>query len=314
MTSLIPFVGQISYAEQCDWARQISDKLPDVEVVPFSDLSLKDFDAVQIAITANPDPVELDKLKNLRWIHSVWAGVERMVIELKDKEFDIVRLVDPELSRTMAEAVLAWTLYLHRHMPQYREQQQKKIWNELSYKKASNTAVGILGLGALGQEAALRLKANGYQVKGWSRSLKSVDGLETYSGDEGLTEILKTTDILVVLLPLTDQTRGLLNERMLGLLPAGASIINFARGPIIQSEDLLALLDGGHLSHAVLDVFDEEPLPQTSPFWEHAQITVLPHISAPTDMDTASEIVANNIRLYLEKGVTPTFIDRQRGY
>ncbi|MFS2117197.1 NAD(P)-dependent oxidoreductase, partial [Herbaspirillum frisingense] len=153
-----------------------------------------------------------------------------------------------------------------------------------------------------------------FPVAGWSRSPRQLDGVETFSGMQGLTQLLSRSDILVCLLPLTHDTRGLLDAARLALLPPQAQLINFARGPIIDDGALRQALDAGQLKHAVLDVFATEPLPPASWQWTHPAVTVLPHCSAPTDAATASAIVAGNIRYYRESGVIPANVDLGRGY
>jgi glyoxylate/hydroxypyruvate reductase A len=247
-------------------------------------------------------------------VHSVWAGVERLVADLDDTGLTIVRLVDPQLAETMAEAVLAWTLYLHRDMPAYARQQDQGAWLPRAYVRPQRKRVGLLGLGALANAAVDRLRAAGFQVAGWSRGRKDMPGVDCYAGDAELATMLARTDILVCLLPLTPATRGLLDASMLAHLPRHASLINFARGPIIDDEALRQALDSGRLAHAVLDVFAVEPLPPDQWQWRHPNVTVLPHCSAPTDMETASLIVARNIRRYRASGLLPDGIDLRRGY
>jgi len=314
MSLVIPFVGQVDKAEELGWIAALGAKLPEVRIAPLSELTDEIRQAAQIAIVANPRPDELAALPNLVWIHSVWAGVERMVSELSDRDFEITRLIDPELSRTMAEAVLAWVLYLHRDMPAYDRLQKEHIWKALPYRKPAQRTVGILGLGALGQGAAEILRQHNFSVIGWSRSKKNLPYIQTFDGAEGLKSVISHSDILVVLLPLTDQTRELIDASLFAVMPTGAGLINFARGAILQTDDLVDALDNGPLAHAVLDVFETEPLPADDPLWEHKDITILPHISAPTDMETASEIVAGNIRGYLETDEFPERVDRVRGY
>lgn len=296
------------------WQQILSVNLPAEGIVPFADLDADEKDRVEIAIVANPDPSEVAQLKNLRWVHSLWAGVERLVAELDGNAPPIVRLTDPELARTMAEAVLAWTYYLQRDMPAYRAQQVGKLWQPRPYRKPQNTIIGILGLGLLGAIAGERLKEAGFVVKGWSRSVKQYDGIETFSGEVGLNAILAVSDIVICLMPLTPGTRGLLDASRISQVKKGACLINFARGPVIVTEDLVAALNSGHLSHAVLDVFDAEPLAATSPLWSHSAVTVLPHISAPTDRQTAAGIVAKNINAYRATGQIPPAVDRVLGY
>lgn len=264
-------------------------------IVPFRHLDEASRAKVDIAIVANPDPSDIARLPGLKWIHSVWAGVELLVGELGESCLPIVRLVDPQLSRTMAEAVLAWTYYLFRDMLSYARFQRQHVWRQLAYRRPQDVTIGLLGLGALGAAAAALLNDAGFNVIGWSRAAKAVDGVKTFHGEGDLNILLGRSEILVCLLPLTGETKGLLDARRLAMLPKGASLINFARGPIVVGDDLMTALDTGALKHAVLDVFDVEPLPADAPYWDHPAITVLPHISAPTDRETAAAIVAGNI-------------------
>lgn len=296
------------------WLASLSQKMPGETIVPFRHLDEAARARVDIAIVANPDPADIAQLPGLKWIHSVWAGVERLVGELGESRLPIVRLVDPQLSRTMAEAVLAWTYYLFRDMPAYARLQKQRVWQQLAYRRPQDVTVGVLGLGALGATSAASLKGAGFNVVGWSRGPKSVDGIETFHGESGLDLLLGQSDILVCLLPLTGETRGLLDGARLALMPQDACLINFARGPIVVADDLITALDTGALKHAVLDVFDVEPLPADAVYWGHPAITVLPHISAPTDRETAAAIVAGNILGYRTNGTLPPTVDLERGY
>lgn len=310
----IPFVAAAGYPQGAAWVQALQEAMPDETIVPLHQMDAASQASCSIAIVANPDPMDLRALPNLRWVHSVWAGVERLIADLGRTDLQITRLVDPQLTQTMGEAVLAWTMYLHREMPTYAYQQRHKIWHSPEYVRAENRTVGILGLGALGEVAAQRLLAAGFKVCGWSREAKNIAGVEQFLGGSGLKTMLSKTDILVCLLPLTPITRGLLGAEKLAYLPAGASLINFSRGPIVDDGALRAELDSGRLKHAVLDVFEVEPLPVTQWQWEHSGVTVLPHCAAPTDRQTASLIVAGNVRRYREKGMLPDCIDLSRGY
>ncbi|WP_246710311.1 2-hydroxyacid dehydrogenase [Martelella soudanensis] len=311
---MIALVTRQTPAEQQHWLETLQRAMPDEEIMPVARMSDEERARADIAIVANPDPADLRLLANLQWMHSLWAGVERLVIELADLKPRVVRLVDPRLSEAMAEAVLAWTLYLSRDMPAYAAQQRQGLWQPLPYRAARDTRVGILGLGALGSAAALLLRQAGFQVCGWSRSPKDVAGVTAVSGAEGLKQMLSQSDILVCLLPLTAETTGLVDADALSLLPSGAGLINFARGKIIVTRDLVAALESGQIRHAVLDVFETEPLAPESPLWSHPKITVLPHISAPTTPETAAAIVAVNIAEYRRAGTLPDVVDLTRGY
>ncbi len=311
---MIALVTRMPEAQEKLWLTSLSEKMPGETIVPFRHLDDAAREKVDIAIVANPDPADIARLPGLKWIHSVWAGVERLVGELGDSNLPIVRLVDPQLSRTMAEAVLAWTYYLFRDMPAYAKFQREHVWQQLAYRRPQDVTVGLLGLGALGAEASLRLKDAGFNVIGWSRSAKSVEGVKSFHGDQGLEDLLAQSEILVCLLPLTAETRGLLDAARLSMLPQDASLINFARGPIVIADDVIKALDSGLMKHAVLDVFDVEPLPADAALWDHPAITVLPHISAPTDRETAAAIVAGNILAYRDAGTLPPTVDLARGY
>jgi len=314
MKSIVPFISNLSKSEVDQWVKVLKKKLKGTEVVKFSSLKKSDYKKVEVAIVANRNPKEIKKLTNLKWIQSIWVGVENLVESFKGESTKIVRLIDPEMSRTMAEAVLSWVLYLHRDMYFYRVQQNKSVWKALSYVKPSKKVVSFIGLGQLGSASANKLLENGFKVCGWSRSKKSIKNIKSFTGYLGLKKMLGQTDILVCLIPLTQNTKYILNNKTLSYLKKGACVINFARGAIINTKDLLKYLNSGRIHHVVLDVFEKEPLPKQSILWKHKKVTILPHISANTDLDTASDIVAKNIKLYQLKKKIPKFIDLVRGY
>ncbi|MEC9471796.1 MAG: glyoxylate/hydroxypyruvate reductase A [Pseudomonadota bacterium] len=315
MRPVVPFVSSASPDERQSWREALPKALDGIaDVKPFEDLTEDQRSEARVAIVANPDPANVAALPNLVWVQSLWAGVERLMGELPANGPKIVRLTDPQMAETMSEAVLAWTLYLHRGMPRYIAQQRQKVWQDHVLERPQERTVGVLGLGKLGAAAAMRMKANGFNVLGWSRTEKSIEGIACRHGRAGLLEVLGQSDFIVLLMPLTDETRGLIGQDELSACKKGASIINFARGPIIDPAALINKLDNGPLGHAVLDVFDEEPLPPSSPLWDHDKVTVLPHISAPTIISTASRIVADNIGRYFEDGTVPPAVDRDRGY
>lgn len=314
MRKIIPFVSRGSRAEVEGWLEALRGAMPEFQIEELDTLPNPARLDAEIAIVADPAPSDLEQLPNLRWIQSLWAGVERIVAEVPDNGMKIVRMEDPQMARTMAEAVLAWTLYLHRDMPRYRQQQTEKLWQQHPVQPPSQRTIGLLGLGQLGRSAASVLRQQGFTISGWSRTFKTLEDIATHSGPDGLKAVLSQSDIIIILMPLTAQTRGLIDAAALASLRPGACLINFARGAIVDESALLSALDSGHIDHAVLDVFDEEPLPPTSPFWSHPSVTVLPHISAPTTRSTAAAITADNIGRFFETGAIPQAIDRSRGY
>lgn len=314
MKKTIAFVSQISLEEQCLWLEQLNIQLPDEVIKPINELSTQQLQQCEVAIVANPDPKQLTLLPNLIWVQSLWAGVDALVSHFKQAKFKLVRLIDPLLAETMAEAVLTWVLYFHRDMHLYAVQQKNNQWFQHQYRLPSECSVGILGLGELGRKSASRLLNNGFNVFGWSASEKSITGVKCYSGGQGLYELAQQCQIIICLLPLTEHTRHLVNNRFIKQLKAGSVIINFARGGIINDTDLITNLNNNQLAHAVLDVFEEEPLTHTSCLWQQPKVTILPHISAPTPLNSSCEIVAKNIKKYRKSGDIPKFVDFAKGY
>jgi glyoxylate/hydroxypyruvate reductase A len=309
----IAFVSRLPASQTTVWLDAFAKALPEAEIRPLQDIRPDARAGIEIAIVANPDPADLRTLRGLKWIHSVWAGVETIVIELWDGAPVLSRLVDPEMSRTMAEAVLAWSYYLQLGLPAYAAQQRQKQWIQLDYHSPHDVTVGLLGLGQMGMTAAVRLKSAGFSVIGLSQFTKDTD-FDTFAGEAGLKPALQHADILVCLLPLTFQTQHILNADTLAALPHGASVINFGRGGPVDTHALTEALNSVALSHAVLDVFEREPLPVDSGLWEHPHITILPHISAITSPKSATQIVARNIRDYWETGLRRDVVDIKRGY
>lgn len=311
---VLAFVSTLDAPERAKWLAMLNQHLHAAVVFDFAQLSVEQRRNCTIAIVANPNPRDLLVLPNLQWVQSLWAGVERLVQDMPSTRLPIVRLIDPQLAKTMAEAVLAWTLYIHRDMPAYAQAQRSRQWSPRNYVKPENRRIGVLGLGQLGLTSCAALQAAKFNVRGWSRKPKVIAGLPCFSGVEGLHSLLSSSDILVCLLPLTAHTKHLLNAQTLALLPKDASIINFSRGLIVDDEAMRAALDRGCLNHAVLDVFATEPLPVASWHWNHPRVTLTPHISAPTDMQTAALIVCANVNRYFVSGEIPDAINPETGY
>ena len=312
---LVPYVRRPDWPDHPELVVALRHALPELDIVEIDALTPDHRSGVRVAIVDGPLREQLTTLPDLEWVQSTWAGVDA-VIDAVPEHIEIARMIDPELTRTMSEAVLAWTLYLHRDMPAYAAQASRREWRELPLVRAGDRGVAILGLGALGADAARTLTAHGVPVVGWSRTPKAIDGVVSHAGLDRLPAVLAQADIVVNLLPDTPATTGLLGAEALAHLPVGARLINFGRGTTVDDDALLAALDSGAISHAVLDVFTVEPLPDDHPYWTHRSVTVLPHISGPTSPDTAAEIVAANIRAFLADGRLPddALVDRERGY
>lgn len=270
---------------------------------------------IDYALVWHPEPGLLASLPDLKLIVSLGAGVDHI---LRDPALPaavpIMRLVDPYMTQAMSEYVVLQVLRLHRQDFAYRAQQAAADWREHAQKNAGERTVGILGLGQLGQDAAATLKGLGFDVAGWSRSGRKRPGIPTYGGADGLDALLARSDILVSLLPMTPETENLLDARLFARLPRGAGIVNAGRGRQLVEADLLAALESGQLSAAVLDVFREEPLPPSHPFWRHPRIIVTPHVAAETHPPTATAIIAQAIDDFEAGRPVANLIDPARGY
>jgi len=270
---------------------------------------------IDYALVWRPEPGFLASLPNLKLILSLGAGVDHLLDDPQlPRHLPIVRLVDPHMTDAMSEYVVLQVLRLHRRDLDYCAQQEAGLWHEFDQQNAVDRRVGILGLGELGQDAAKKLKALGFDVAGWSRGERTIAGVRCHAGAPGLPPLLGRSEILVCLLPLTAETEGILNGRTLAQLPKGAALVNAARGAHLVEEDLLAALASGQISAAVLDVFRQEPLPADHPFWHHPRIVMTPHVAAFTNPATAAPIILDNIRRFEEGRPLLNRIDPARGY
>ena len=271
--------------------------------------------AIQYALVWRPPPGSLAKLPNLKAILVLGAGVDSV---LTDPELPagvpVLRLVGAGLPGPMAEYALYAVLHFQRRMADYFEQQQAATWLPRDEFLARQWPVGVMGLGVIGATVAQRIAAQGYPVAGWSHSAKSVSGVEVFAGAAGFDSFLARTRVLVNVLPLTPQTRGILNARTFAAMPRGSYVVNIGRGGHVIDADLIAALDSGQLGGAMLDVFEQEPLPATHPFWRHPKVIVTPHVAAPTLTSESEAQVVDNINR-LERGELPLgLVDRDKGY
>jgi glyoxylate/hydroxypyruvate reductase A len=263
-------------------------------------------------------PAELFAIEpGLRAVFNAGAGVERLLaMPGLPPGLPIVRLVDAGMAPKMAEYVCLYIARITRGLDRFGGPNALRDWNA-ERPRGRPPTVGVLGLGAIGAQIAQAARLFGYPVRGWSRTAKRLDGIECFDGAARLADFLAGTQILVDALPLTGDTRDLLDRQRLSQLPRGAHLINVGRGATIVDEDLLALLDGGQLASAVLDVFRVEPLPAEHPFWHHPKVTVTPHLSGPTPRKPAARQIAEAIAA-LEAGTPvtalPGYVERARGY
>lgn len=294
------------------WAQQFARTLPQLPFLTWPDIG----DAAQVRYLAawEPPPDLARTLPNLEVLFSVGAGVDQFDLSALPSELAVVRMVEPGLTACMCEYVSWAVLSLHREMPLYLQQQRRAVWKEHAIRPASTRRVGVMGMGQLGRAALAQLRSLGFEAAGWNRSRRSQRGMRCYAGEAELDEFLARTDILVCLLPLTPETRGILGRRVFDALPRGASLVNAARGGHLVQEDLLAALERGQLSAAILDVCEPEPLHQGHAFWAHPRIWLTPHIASATQAETAALALLDNVRRHQAGLPLEGAVDRSRGY
>lgn len=270
---------------------------------------------IDVAAVGAPPAGALRGLPNLRLIISLTAGTDALLRDPDLPAVPIVRVGAPPAGDTMMnETTLMHVMRHHRHLPEYLRAQQRCEWIKMPITPARQRRVGVLGLGPIGLGAAKMLAAAGFQVAGWVRRPRAVDGIEVFSGRDGLAPFLARSEIVVNLLPLTPETRGILSAESFKALPAGASIVNLGRGEHVVEADLIAALDSGHLAAATLDVFPVEPLPGDSPLWRHPKITVVPHVARRLVPLELAPRVCDIIEDFRAGRPLTQLVDRARGY
>ena len=297
-----------------DWKAALLAVDPSLEIRLFPDAGDPAEIEAAVVWTAH-DMMELRRYPNLKLIVSMGAGVDHLLrAPGPPPGIPVARLKDVLLTSAMAEWVLLNVLRFHRQDPEYRALQQRKEWLELSAPSTSERRIGILGIGELGSASARVLGSLGFPVMGWSRSAKTLPGVQTFHGADGLMAMAAQTDILICLLPLTPETRGVLNAKLLSALPRGAYVINGARGGHMVAQDMLTALDSGHIAGAALDVFEPEPLPPESPFWSHPKVFLTPHAASITIPSSVAPQVVENIHNMRNGRPLINLVDFSLGY
>lgn len=261
-----------------------------------------------------PAPELIADLPNLEVVFSVGAGVDQFDISQIPDRVQVVRMIEPLLTQGMAEYVALATLALHRNLIDHVAAQRERRWEPIDLVPAAERRVSVMGLGTMGLAALDALRPFRFQLAGWSRSERSIEGVHCYSGPQSLDAFLERSDILICLLPLTPQTRGILCRNTFNKLPRGAGLINAARGGHLVERDLLQALADGRISAAVLDVLAEEPPPGDHPFWNHPRILITPHMASNTSTELGGRALLENVLRHGRGEPMIGAVNRELGY
>jgi len=286
------------------WSSALQEAMPEMDVKVYPDEG--DVNDIEYAVVWKHPRGILNQYPNLKAILSLGAGVDHVISDLELPEgLPIVRLVDKKLTHEMFLHSLHWVLHFHSDQYLYRIQQQSREWIQQSSVQSEDRTIGIMGLGNIGKSIGDSLVNLDFNVVGWgARPKNSLGEINYYYGQEQLDDFLRQSDILINVLPLTENTKNILTKNELKLLPEGSFIINIGRGGIINESDLLSALDSGHITAAALDVFAQEPLPENNSLWTHPSVYVTPHIAGQSNPGSAAKTIAENIRL-IETGEDP---------
>jgi glyoxylate/hydroxypyruvate reductase len=294
------------------WRRLFAEHAPDIEWRAWPDIG-DPRDIRYLAAWQAPDDVQT-LLPNLEVLFALSAGVDQLDLDRLPATLPVVRLLDPGISQGMCEYASIAVLSLHRDMLRYRQQQAERCWQAHRLVPAAQRRVGVMGLGLQAQQILTTLKTFGFALSGWARSEHDIAAVDCFAGSDQLPAFLGQCDIVVCVLPLTEQTRGILNRQLFKHLPKGAALVNMGRGGHLIEADLLEAFAEGQLSAAVLDVLEQEPAPPDHPFWNHPQILLTPHIAAMTQPESAFGVLLDNIRRHQRGESMLGLVDREKSY
>jgi len=295
------------------WRQEFNRQFPHLNVQDWQHIT--DPEQVKYGIVWKPTEAFFQRFPNLTTVFNLGAGVDAILgNRAVPKHIDIYRIEDGGMAAQMNQYFSYFLLHYFRDMDRYQQQQPLNQWHVQPFKPASSFRVGILGLGQLGAQLAQHLQSYGFDVAGWSRSKKQLGGVTSYTGAEELEPFLSRTDALCCLLPLTPDTQGILNRQNMSQLPKGAVVINAGRGEHLVVGDLVGLLDENHLRGAVLDVFEQEPLPAEHKFWQHPKIMMTPHSSAQSEYAPCVEKIGDTLQAITNNKTPSGLVDRGRGY
>ena len=294
------------------WKKAFNNKAPNINLI---DQNSQEAHSAEVALVWLPPKGFLKNFKNLKGVINFGQGVDHLMMPgVVPENLPIIRLVDHDMSKLIAGWVSMHVFNEVNNTKIYQEQQKIKLWKPLPLKSSSKWKIGVLGLGAIGSFVAKTLALYGYEIRGWSKSQKNYPEIICLSGEDGLTNLLSNSSIIICLLPLTKETKYIINEKSMMRMPKGSTIINAGRGSHVNEKDLLKMINQNHINNAYLDVFETEPLPREHPFWINDKISIWPHVAGQTNEETAIDQIINAIFCLKNNQIPPNSIDRGKGY
>lgn len=294
------------------WASYFHAHAPDLDFRVWPDAG--NLGEIEYLISWQAPAEFIAALPRLKVLFSSGAGIDHVDFSAVPAHVHIVRMVEPGIINGMVEYVSLFVLALHRDLFDYAGAKAARDWNPIEVPPASARTIGVMGMGVLGRAVLERLAVFGFRLRGWNRSMRRMEGVRSFAGDDHLQPFAEGCDMLVCLLPLTAVTKGILDRKLLSALPRGAALINVGRGAHVVDADLLDALDSGRVSRAILDVTDPEPLPPDHRFWTHPRVFLTPHVASMTQPETAAPILLDNLRRHQRGEPLLDVIDRSRGY
>lgn len=295
------------------WREIVAARVPQMPFLHWGHDAV-DPEAVRYIAAWNAPPEFIAQFPNLEILFSVGAGIDQLPIGALPPQVRVVRMVEQGIITGMAEYVAMACLALHRDLPFFISEQRAGRWSYRHTRLASQSRIGVMGMGELGRAALDVLGPFGFPLSGWSRTAREIAGVACFAGKDQLDAFLMQADILVCLLPLTVETRGILCRETFAKMPVGSAVINAGRGGHLVADDLIEALDQGQLRAAMLDVTSPEPLPEGHAFYSHPAIFLTPHVAAETRHETAGEVLADNLQRLLAGAPLVGEVDRTRGY
>jgi glyoxylate/hydroxypyruvate reductase len=295
------------------WEQKLKELLPEtmIEVYP----NISSFEDVNFLLCWKPEHNVISKFSNVRLIQSVGASIDHITnTQTLNDSIEITRIIDHNLNHDMWEFLLSIVSSEIKNLYSYRQQQSLHEWKPIVYKNFRDTTVSIMGLGQIGSYVAQRFSELGFMVKGWSNSEKNIPNVSTFAGHDSLQPFLENTDFLINILPFTASTENILNKDIFQQLKKGTFLINVGRGEHLNENDLMEALANGQITGAYLDVFREEPLPKSHPFWTNPKIKITPHIASITNLDSAAEQVVANFKALMAGEKIQNTVSILKGY